>query len=318
MRKEPVMNKTIFIWLLFFCLTQLVACSFVGRNVSSSSTDGAPKVDIDASKIHDAVPKKEKKSPYANSSYRIRGHYYKVLKTAHNYDKVGTASWYGTNFHGKRTSTMERYNLYSMTAASTELPLPTYVKVTNLSNGKHVIVKVNDRGPFEQNRLIDLSYAAAKKLDFIDSGVARVRVTAIDPGTWDGEKKSKPVYLASNVEKAKKPVEKLPEVIAESTALVKKPVEVAEAATLTSKVENNLEKLYLQVGAFASLMSAQKLSQKIYALVHIDTHVNTVSGADDNPLYKVQIGPLYSSAETDRIRSMLRDNGIGEAVTIKG
>ena len=127
--------------------------------------DGPPSKNIDVTQIPNAVPKAEPKSQYGNpSSYTVNGKTYYVLKNAQGYDKKGIASWYGTKFHGQLTSTREPYNMYAMTAASTELPLPTYVRVTNLENGRQVIVKVNDRGPFDKDRIIDLSYVAAKKL----------------------------------------------------------------------------------------------------------------------------------------------------------
>ncbi|MCK4607975.1 MAG: septal ring lytic transglycosylase RlpA family protein [Gammaproteobacteria bacterium] len=145
-------------------------------------SDSAPTQTIDVSKIHNAVPKVEPKSHYGNpNTYVVNGQSYSVLQSAANYDKKGVASWYGTKFNGQLTSTRESYDMFAMTAASTELPLPTYVKVTDLENGHKVIVKVNDRGPFDKNRLIDLSYAAAKKLGFANKGTALVEVQAIDP-----------------------------------------------------------------------------------------------------------------------------------------
>lgn len=144
--------------------------------------DGPPNFYVDETKIHDAVPKPEPLSKYGNMhSYRIGSHRYYVLKSSKNYDEVGTASWYGTLFHHHRTSSGERYNMLGMTAAHRFLPLPTYVRVTNLKNHREVIVKVNDRGPFHSNRLIDVSYVAAKKLGMIGHGTATVRVQAIDP-----------------------------------------------------------------------------------------------------------------------------------------
>lgn len=114
-----------------------------------------------------------------DSSYHVRGHDYHVLKTAENYDERGTASWYGRRFHRLRTSSGARYNQHEMTAAHKTLPLSTYVEVTNLDNGKKVIVKINDRGPFAQSRLIDLSYAAAKKIGMLGTGTADVEVKAL-------------------------------------------------------------------------------------------------------------------------------------------
>lgn len=144
--------------------------------------DGPPRYPVDLSHIPNAVPKREPRSHYGNPhSYTIQGHTYHVLSTARGYDRYGTASWYGRKFNGKLTATREVYNMFNMTAASTELPLPTYVRVTNLRNGRTVIVRVNDRGPFHAHRILDLSYAAAQKLGFARRGTAPVRVTAIFP-----------------------------------------------------------------------------------------------------------------------------------------
>lgn len=130
------------------------------------------------------MPISEARNRYTNpSTYIVAGKRYHVLKSAKGYDKVGYASWYGKKFHGKRTFNNERYNMYGMTAASTTLPIPSYVRVTNLKNGHSAIVKINDRGPFKSNRIIDLSYAAAKQLGYTGSGTALVRVTAVDTST---------------------------------------------------------------------------------------------------------------------------------------
>lgn len=115
----------------------------------------------------------------AKNHHRYYSKHYRVLHTSKNYLENGVASWYGPGFNRKRTSTGERFNMYQMTAAHKTLPLPTYVQVTNLTNGRHVVVKVNDRGPFISNRLIDLSYAAAKKLGMVGRGTAPVTVKAI-------------------------------------------------------------------------------------------------------------------------------------------
>lgn len=187
MQTKRLQKNVAIIWIFLFCITQLSGCSFLGRKFSHP--DGAPNVNVDVSKIPDAVPQAEPRSKYGNNDYVIEGRRYHVLKTAYGYNKIGYASWYGTKFHGRLTSTHERYNLFSMTAASPELPLPTYVQVTNLCNGKKIIVKVNDRGPFRCNRILDLSYVAAKKLGYSGTGTAKVRVVAIDPRTWNQPQK---------------------------------------------------------------------------------------------------------------------------------
>lgn len=146
-----------------------------------SSQDGAPDYHIDINKIHSPVPHYLPKSKYGNPDfYTVKGKRYYVLKTARGYDKRGIASWYGTKFNGRLTSTREPYNLAGMTAASPDLPIPCYARVTNLENGRQIIVKVNDRGPFAANRIMDLSYVAAKKLGYANRGTALVEVTSID------------------------------------------------------------------------------------------------------------------------------------------
>ncbi|MSP53024.1 MAG: septal ring lytic transglycosylase RlpA family protein [Gammaproteobacteria bacterium] len=151
---------------------------------SSSHYDGLPNGhrDFDADSISNAVPKVEPKSRYGNpSSYTVLGHTYHVMKNIDCYQEKGIASWYGTKFNERRTSSGEPYNMYSMTAANKVLPLPTYVRVINLQTGRTIIVKVNDRGPFHENRIIDLSFAAAKKIGMMSKGTALVEVQAIDP-----------------------------------------------------------------------------------------------------------------------------------------
>lgn len=163
-------------------LTQLTACGIATRSVRH---DGPPDFHVDVAKIPDAVPKVEPRSPYGNPPYyTVNGKRIYVLKSGEGYSKVGFASWYGTKFNGELTSTRVPYNMLAMTAASPTLPIPCYVQVTNLQNGRSIIVQVNDRGPFAANRILDLSYVAAKKLGYANHGTALVRVTYIDPRQW--------------------------------------------------------------------------------------------------------------------------------------
>lgn len=172
---------------LSLCLL-LTSCAFMRHK------DGPPNYNVDVSKIPNAVPKVEPRARYGNQkSYTVFGKRYYTLQSSHGYTAVGTASWYGTQFHTLRTSSGERYNMLAMTAAHKTLPLPTYVEVTNLRNHRKIIVKVNDRGPFSSNRLIDLSYVAAKKLGMIGHGTALVKIKAIDPRSYQRD-----FILASN------------------------------------------------------------------------------------------------------------------------
>lgn len=262
------------VWVFVFCLAQLSGCGFIG--IGRKDIDGAPKVDIDASKIVDAVPREEPYHPYHNGSrsYVVGGHRYHVLKSAKGYVKYGNASWYGSKFHGNQTSTQERYNLYSMTAASTELPLPSYVQVTNLRNGKQVVVRVNDRGPFHSKRIIDLSYAAAKKLGFTDIGTAPVKVVGIDPKTWGKNSQIKPKEDKS------------------------------KDTDLSTKSAKN-RAIYLQVGAFSQLANAKQLYVKIAKLTDEAIHIKHKDG-----IYRVQVGPMENTADSNRLKHILEKNGL--------
>lgn len=163
-------------------LLVLIALLLNACSSHHSSQDGPPSRYVDVSHVPNATPQKLPRSAYGNpASYTVFGKRYYVMKTEQGYNQRGIASWYGTKFHGQLTSSREPYNMLAMTAASKTLPIPCFVKVTNLRNGKWVIVKVNDRGPFVSNRIIDLSYAAARKLDYTNTGTAPVQVTALTP-----------------------------------------------------------------------------------------------------------------------------------------
>ena len=142
--------------------------------------DGAPATDLKPKDVVDAVPRADPILRAGNTSpYEIQGVTYEVLPSAAGYREVGVASWYGTKFHGKRTANGEIYDLYLATAAHRSLPIPSYARVRNLANGREIVVRVNDRGPFHPDRLIDLSYAAAVKLGFVDKGTTKVRVESL-------------------------------------------------------------------------------------------------------------------------------------------
>jgi len=171
--------------LVLFCVAVLILAACAGDKAKDKSTgDGPSSRNIKASDIHDAVPKNEPLARYGNRSpYTVLGKTYTVLPSSKGYHERGIASWYGSKFHGRRTSSGELYDMHLATAAHKSLPLPTYAEVTNLDNGRKMIVKINDRGPFHQGRIIDLSYAAAIRLGVDKTGTARVDVRAIDVKT---------------------------------------------------------------------------------------------------------------------------------------
>ena len=160
---------------------------------SGPGPDGAPTGLVDVSGIPEPVPRAEPRARYGNHSpYSVLGHSYRVLESADGYRERGIASWYGTKFHGKLTSSREPYDMLAFTAAHKTLPLPSYARVTNLDSGQRLIVRVNDRGPFHANRIIDLSYAAAIRLGIAARGTGRVEVEAIDPGHAGGNGATRP------------------------------------------------------------------------------------------------------------------------------
>jgi rare lipoprotein A len=162
----------------------IAGCAGPREAVIGDETDGAPVRPRDVSRIPDAVPRAEPRSARGNPPfYEVMGRRYYVMKEAVGYRERGIASWYGTKFHGRTTSSGEPYDMYAMTAAHKTLPLPTYVRVTHRGNGRSVVVRVNDRGPFIGERIIDLSYAAAVRLGMHNDGTALVDVEAIDPGS---------------------------------------------------------------------------------------------------------------------------------------
>jgi rare lipoprotein A len=165
---------------LISCALALAGCSITAHHPAT------PRPPADIGAIPDAVPRPEPRSAHGNPAfYDVFGQRYYVLPSAEGYLESGVASWYGPTFHGGNTSSGELYDMYGMTAAHKTLPLPTYARVTNLKNGKSVIVRINDRGPFVANRLIDLSYTAAAKLDMIQGGTTLVEVRALTPGVPD-------------------------------------------------------------------------------------------------------------------------------------
>ncbi len=164
-------------------LAAIIVLSACGR---SPIVDGAPPGPVDVASVPDAQPKVEPRSRYGNpSSYTVYGTRYHTLATSDGYRERGIASWYGTKFQGRRTSSGDQYDMYAMSAAHKTLPLPTYVRVTNLENRRSVVLRVNDRGPFHANRIIDLSYTAAWKLGILAKGTGYVEVVALDPRSSD-------------------------------------------------------------------------------------------------------------------------------------
>jgi rare lipoprotein A len=168
-------------WAKLLLVVAMVLLAGCAGDRKDESPDGPSSRQMTPDDVRDAVPRDEPRARYGNHSpYTVLGKTYTVLPTSKGYRERGIASWYGSKFHGRRTSSGELYDMHLATAAHKSLPLPTYAQVTNLDNGRKMIVKINDRGPFHEGRIIDLSYAAAIKLGVDKTGTARVDVRAID------------------------------------------------------------------------------------------------------------------------------------------
>ena len=180
------LNKSRRCFLLAMLAVTMVGCTPVQNLLDPG--DSAPDQTVDPSTIEDAVPREGIVTRAGNKNpYTVLGKTYHLLPTSRGYSEQGVASWYGTKFHGRPTANGEPYSLYGMTAAHRTLPIPAYVKVTNLDNNRTAIVRVNDRGPFHSERVIDLSYAAAVKLGYAEKGTTRVLVEVIDPKTYNSK-----------------------------------------------------------------------------------------------------------------------------------
>jgi rare lipoprotein A len=246
--------------------------------------------------------------------YDALGRRYYVLPTSDGYRARGVASWYGRDFHGLATSSGETYNMNAMTAAHTTLPIPTWVEVTNLENGKRVVVKVNDRGPFVENRLIDLSYAAALQLDMVRNGTARVEVRALSSPSGAPP----PAVTASTAPAPIAPVPAAapaPDVGVAGIALISSadaatpPAPGSPGGTATS---GQAAPLFAQVGAFGDRANASRLVERLRANGFVNAFV--VSEADGRrTLHRVRLGPLRDDEEFDQVRARLRSLGFGES-----
>jgi rare lipoprotein A len=241
--------------------------------------DGVPRRSPDTLPP-DAVPRQEPRSRYGNGPvYEVYGRRYVVMQSSQGYRERGVASWYGKKFHGRPTSSQEPYDMHAMTAAHKSLPLPTYVRVRNLSNGKSVVVRVNDRGPFVDNRIIDLSYAAARQLDMLQSGTSLVEVTAI------GHEEAVPTLARSDPDRGTRP----------------------QAGTGPP----GEPRIFVQVGAFGDIGNAERRFAALRdggigpAFVHKDR-------SDSPSLYRVRIGPIADVVEYDSVVAQLRQLGISE------
>ena len=258
----------------------LAACAGNPGPTSDASAGRTPERSGAGGMAAAPYPKAGNKSPYT-----VLGKTYHLLPTAKGYREVGVASWYGSKFHGRSTSNGEAYDMFAMTAAHKTLPIPAYVRVTNLQNGRSAIVRVNDRGPFHDERIIDLSYAAARKLGVYAHGTAKVEVVAIDPAD----------YQRNSVEEPR---------VVTRTRLDRPPLARRDLSGDTRDGPPLGEPAFLQVGSFASLESARSLEAKVVQRVSAPTRVSKAQVRGQS-LFRVLVGPFADPSELDYARTLL-------------
>jgi len=287
-----------------------------GLDINRAHKDGAPWWDVDVSRIPDATPTLHT-GPYKANPYTVLGKTYFPLTDSKRYVAQGTASWYGTKFHGQNTANGEVYDLYGMSAAHKTLPLPSYVRVTNLDNNRSVILRVNDSGPFYSDRIIDLSYAAAKKLGYAEVGTARVKVEGIDPQEWWAQR-GRPAPLMLNepqVAQAQAPA------LTASTGTIEQwtpppqqhatdvvPVQAQADAKKNGSAQASGQ--YLQVGAFANPDAAELLRSKLSSMVKAPVFVSSIV-RNQQTLHRVRMGPIGTPGEVQQVQNSVRLANLG-------
>ncbi len=284
-------------FLVMLCAGLLVSCASSPTPSSSATSssryhmaqDAYPDAAVDVSHVPDAVPRWEPKSRGGNKSpYVVWGKSYHVMASAKGYRERGVASWYGKKFHGYATSNGETYDMYAMSAAHRSLPIPSYAKVTNLANGRSVIVRVNDRGPFHGGRLIDLSYAAAQKLGYLDKGTAEVEVEAIHVEPGAGHAPSQAGVAPS------------------SPAMDK-----SSAARAQSDAG-----WFVQVGAFSSLDAAKRVRDRVRQAISAPVVIQP-SQETGVTLHRVQVGPFGSELDAEQTRATIEAAEAVKALVIQ-
>ena len=246
---------------------------------STAPSSALPPPPASADSIPDAVPRAEPRSTHGNPSfYDVNGQRYQVLASAEGFVERGVASWYGPDFHGHNTSSGEPYDMYAMSAAHKTLPLPCYARITNLGNGRSIVVRINDRGPFVGNRIVDLSYTAALKLDVVRTGTALVELRVVGP-TADGVAQPAPVVATAA------------------------PVPAAAPATPV---------LYIQVGAYGDAANAQRVLTRLQGAGFSNAFsISAESGG--RRLQRIRVGPISTVEQFDALAARLATLGFPEA-----
>ena len=271
MQKKIQFSKFI---LISFTALSLSSCGSSNKNIKETHQNQESRFEVKSQCGNDA-------------NYSINGKSYQVLPTAANYEKDATASWYGAAYQGSQTASCETFDMFSYTAAHRTLPLPSYVKVTNKKNGKSVIVKVNDRGPFDSNNEIELSFAAANAIGMVKSKVASVHIKALTPDQFNGSF-SKPEN-------------------ASSTAPNKTP---SNQSTTYAKAAGTHDKtFYIIAGTYRTNKEAIDMFVRLSSIGVSKAEMATAYRRNQT-LYMVRVGPLYSQDQIDNIKDRLTQDGL--------
>lgn len=321
------MTRWSYVWLATLCV--LVGCQAPAPIIAPFiESDGAPPSHVDLSGVPDAVPKAQPLSDLGNHSpYVVLGKRYRVLPSATGYQATGIASWYGSKFHGRPTSSGQPYDMYRMTAAHRSLPIPSYVEVKNLDNGRRVVVEINDRGPFRDGRIIDLSYAAAVRLGFVHEGVTRVRLEALDPsaGSQVGTRGTgEPPVSQASVNVAR---------VGSSSAGSNEAASRHRMAGDSHRMAGNSQRmagnsqrmggdshgmagnrLFLQAGAFATPEAAADFSDVLKDIV--GDRVRIVRFPSQDELHRVRVGPIGDLEEASRLQALIITADLGVPLII--
>ncbi len=305
-----VVSNYLHLWLMVSAASVLTGCASsptsapAGTDHSSRYTitqDRAPTGNFDVSGLSDAVPVYQAPVRAGNkSSYTVWGKHYNVMDSNDGYVARGTASWYGEKFHGHKTSNGEIFDMYEMSAAHKSLRIPGYARVTNLDNGRTVIVRVNDRGPFHGDRLIDLSYAAAKKLGYQSRGTARVEVASITVKP-DGS-----MFIAGQP-------------FAPDGQPTVQPVPGTDDAVAANDRQDANGGLFVQLGSFSSRDPAEKLQVRASSVLNSSLDnpvrvrsVDTASGR----FHRVQVGPFQDEGSARKTQSLLEARGFSQSIVM--
>jgi rare lipoprotein A len=268
------------------------------------------KAPTDLAAIPDAEPRVEPLHRFANNPYTVFGQDYLPLRDNQPYKARGIGSWYGRKFHGQKTSSGEPYDMYGMTAAHPTLPIPSYVRVTNPANGRSVVVRVNDRGPFHSGRIIDLSYTAAAKLGYVNVGSTRVEVEQILPqefGAIAARQRSQVLAAAPATEPRAAETRPAPQPMAASPAVT--PVAAPSPVTVPppAKIPVDVEKsgIYLQLGAFSGRDNAENFRVRVTG--QLPSSDKAVEVYQRDGLFRLHLGPYRDRAEANAAAEQIRE-----------